>query len=57
MIEYILITAFASFINIYAVTAATEPNFPLQEPKVGFVTVSDAGESVLRNNDSRKHVF
>ncbi len=49
MIEYILITAFASFINIYAVTAATEPNFQLQEPKIGFVTVSDARETTHRS--------
>ena len=40
MIEYILITALASFINIYAVTAATEPSLQLQEPKIGIVTVS-----------------
>ncbi len=52
MIEYILITALASFINIYAVTAATEPNFQLQEPKIGYVTVSDVG-----NNKAKESIF
>ena len=57
MIEYILITALASFINIYTVTTVMEPNLQLQEPKIGFVTVSDAGESTIRNTDASNHVF
>jgi len=57
MIEYILITALASFINIYAVTTVMTPNLQRQEAKIGFVTVSDAGESNIRNTDAGNHVF
>ena len=57
MIEYILITALASFINIYTVTAVSDANLLLQEPKIGFVTVSDAGESTMKSNDVSNYVF
>jgi len=52
MVEYILITALASFINIYAVTTATESNFQLQEPKIGIVTVSD-----IETSNTQKSLF
>jgi hypothetical protein len=57
MIEYILITALASFINIYTVTAVSDANVQLQEPKIGFVTVSDVGESTMGSNDISNSVF